>query len=1055
MSNFSCQCQNYRGNLVVTEKEFYFTSPLFRIELEWSNVKRIRLETQQVKGVPTSVLVVVLQHNEAIRMQDVHNSSQRKRGSASRKYFFHGFQDLLGAEELVKHYLEQYRASERAKEKEGRDETDKDSAATTKRPEKTTEKDDVSSSERDAVKEDSLNLSRLVVSRRPESEPSRAVAPLAISGRRATISSGSRPQIPIKLLSTAPSTAAAGQDSRVVTVLLKCYRYLAVFLVLVMLALLGRYFSRTAAAKDSCHTTPYAEKLLRDIDALAGATAELDAYHNHESLWYYNKGRKRLAELSHVYTQRLEETSVKLMERYVAIQAKLATLRGQRAARIARAAHSGFSAPPTPMTTSSEFMMPWRGGTGVHIASRAQGTTASSSTATADSAATLKDGACAKGGLCEETASQAQAAAAAAQKSKRSTSLSRLRSDIQRWVRRGKAVWAFVSRLSDAARADSSSLQTSSYSSSPSFGKKPSSGERWVVYSEKFGESFQLTEWVAAAESEDRHKCLRLTKDLLDTVELTERVFATFTSVFLVDRYRQLVSGEERGSYWLQPPQALRTVTSRQMYAEKALSGDMMARMAMLRRFVASLVHNQPLVSNQAHRRAAALQVAEALEKYRREEITLLRKRNRGYTDNATMLWGIFNDMVIGPATKPLRDDRSIPDSAALLRNSMEELRFWHAHDSAWREHVLTFFSPEKQADIRSSFGAAVEEDEAERSLMDPSTQSEAMQWLNLPLFRGLLCFEGIPTLQKSEGTIGLKEEEELEARGDREEEGVVEEKEDAVVVASKEEETAVGVADVEGYVGNETENVTSAKPPLRNTTEVESTHVPNVSSPSAPSPSAAAAAEEEEEETPTATAAPTTTPRPAPASAASTLLAESPDLWKEVKRHWLADLETFRIVFDPQFKGRKSRATRSYRLDVEDRSVVANAAEVRRRLFRLLAIVNEHYVHYLTPNCLQRLGNFLRRLLPPYSGSLGGKDVYASALQTWAVQDPAVQLATAQVTGLAPGTTHDVPGSLLRFVLQPPPLLQTSMMSTRRTIVAACVLILFTIVLTVLHFMQ
>jgi hypothetical protein len=180
-----------------------------------------------------------------------------------------------------------------------------------------------------------------------------------------------------------------------------------------------------------------------------------------------------------------------------------------------------------------------------------------------------------------------------------------------------------------------------------------------------------------------------------------------------------------------------------------------------------------------------------------------------------------------------------------------------------------------------------------------------------------------------------------------------------------------------------------------------------------------------------------------------------SNDLWKEVKLRWMADLEVFRLAFDPHLAGRVSRSARSYHMDVEKRRVVADAAEVRRHLFSLLTVINENYLRYMTPNSLQRLGRFLRGLLPPYSSSRKGSDVYVSAVQAWGTQDPAVQLATAQVTGLALGTTHDVSGSLLYLILQPPPLLQTSMQSTRKTMAAAMVLILFVIVLAVLHFMQ
>lgn len=1026
MSTFSCQCQNYRGNLVVSEKEFYFTSSLFRIELEWSNVKRVRLETKQVKGIPTSVLVVVLQHNEAIRLQSTTNSSQKKRGSASRKFFFYGFQDLLGAEELVKHYLELYRTSEKAPEKEGREETDKGSStAATKRPEKTTEKDDVTSSDTEALKEDSLNLSRLAVPRRPESEPTRVVPPLSFSGRRHTASSITKPKIPVKLLTAAGPSAEEEKRNRLAALFLRVYRHVAVLLVVVMVVLSSRYITRAVRVRDGRYATQSAEKLLRDMDALASATAELESYDSHESLWRYHRGQKRLAELSIVYTGQLEQTAVELMEHYVAIQAKMATLRGHRAARVAHTDHSGSSAPPPPLSMSSEFSIPRTAAathsaagtsdavSGPALVSKAAGASSRSSTAKKDT--------CAANGACSKHAGSAKKSPAAAKR----MSLSRLRADVQRWVRRASAAWAFVARVSRSAQDDDASLFATTNA-------RNSADGGWVVYSEELGNDFHLTEWVASAEDEDRNRCLQLTKELVDTVELTERVFATFASVFLVDRYRQLLSGAERGANWLQPPQALRTLTNGQRSKEKkAFSGAAMARMALLRRFVASLVHNEPLISNQAHRRAAALRIAAALVRYRREEVALLRTRNRGLTDNTTMLWRVLSEMVVAPSTQPLADDPSIPDAATFLRNSLEELRFWQTHESAWREHVLTFFTPEEQAHIRSTFHS---DDGESKTLVDLSAQPVALYWRRLPLFRGLLCFEAVPSLERVEETNDLREgDEKYGAEGDAEDEGT--------------EEGAAGATDDdddddddEGEEDAALPSLVSSKatgvlPSLKNKSANGSTHSPTAAKADVP-------------------AATSVTPVSASPSAEPSPL-ESFNLWKDVKLRWMSDLETFRLAFDTQLARRTSRAARSYRLDVEDRSIVADAAEVRRHLFRLLALVNEDYVRYVTPLFVQRVGRFLRSLFPPYTSASSGSDVYVSALQRWGTQDPAVQLATAQVTGLAAGTTQDVSASLLYMILQPPPLLQTSMLSTRKTVAAAIVLVIFAIVLAVLHFMQ
>lgn len=459
--------------------------------------------------------------------------------------------------------------------------------------------------------------------------------------------------------------------------------------------------------------------------------------------------------------------------------------------------------------------------------------------------------------------------------------------------------------------------------------------------------------------------------------------------------------------------------------------------MAMLRRFVGSLVHNEPLEADQGRRRRMALRVADAILSYQESEVQLLRARNQGRHVNATELWRVLEEKVLRPATMPLRESPDVDNSTVYLRNPIAELRFWHTHEAAWREHVLSFFSPEEQAEIRSSLDT---DHRSHKSLVDLTTPPVELQWVNLPLFRGLLCFEGISYLQG--GTSEVAED----AAGDPGQ-------------ASKDEEngnTDETASDIGEYKTGKSRSDSSAD---RASTPSPTPVISAYLLPASPTHSSASITKKmtPSYRTKTASSRPSKTPETPSDAAASPhpKSSRAEDLWKEVKLRWIDDLNVFRLAFTADSAGRSAHATRSHCTVADERGVVADAAEVHCRLFGIASLINEFYVRYLTPTVLQRFGAFLRALFPLYFKSYGGREVHISALRSWGTQDPAVQLAITQVTGFAPGTTSDVSRSLLYIVLQPPPLLQMSVVSNRQTTVAVMVLVLFGGVLTALYVMH
>ncbi|KAG5470416.1 hypothetical protein LSCM1_01660 [Leishmania martiniquensis] len=1024
MSTFSCQCQSCRGNLVATEKEFYFTCSLFRIDLGWKNLKRIRLETQQVKGVPTSVLVVTLQRNEAVRMQSNSSSGQKKRLLSSRKYFFYDFYDLLGAEEQIRHLMEQYRASEKAKKEEVREESEKGSSATAKQQtEKADEKDEVSTPTSEAPKDESLNYIRSTVNRQSDSEPRRAAPGMPTASRRAPPSNVSRPKAASMLVGLPQPSASKATSRKGSHLYLKVYGYSAALLVVAMLAILTRQHARFSGLHPPkpFHT---AETLLRDIDALSDVNARLEAYDSHESMWQYNRRKKDMVEERRIYTRQLEKAAVELMERYVALQAQMTTLRGHRAQRVAREQQSGTPSPPPP-AMSSVFGTPKKTTDGVRLFSP-RGETYE---ARAENRGAPKNAAGQRSDSGLESRKTRKRRAAR----RKTKFLSRLKSDVLRWIRRlqsaGRHAAGFISVLP---------LAPSTPSATPADGRYGPAGEAvYMAYTEEMGGRFQLTEWVSAAEYDDRHSCQQLTQELLETVDLTERLFAAFSNGFLMDRYRKLESGEERASHWMQPPQALHAATrGSKYYAVKAFAGEEVARLAMLRRFVGSLVHNEPLEANQARRRKTALQVSEAMVSYRQSEVQLLRGRNQGSPDNVTGLWRVLEEKVLRPVMDTLHDNLAIDNSTLYLRNSLAELSFWHTHEAAWREHVLSFFTPEEQADIRRSL---VTYGRSHNSVVGLRAQPAEYHWVNLPLFRGLLCFGGVSHLQD-----GATEAADAtgNAFGTSRAEGAMHITEAASDVdeCNKEElSSEAGCKHISALPSTPTAfaSLLPAPPTCNNDASAKKRPPPNLAAAAAPPLSQSSATQTHAE-----------APRHAETS-------KGLELWKELKLRWMADLSVFRLAFDAKLTDRIPRTARSYCMNEEERGVEADTAEVRCRLFRLLSMIDDIYVRYLTPGLLQRFGVFLRALFSTRVQIRSDKEVHISALQSWGTQDPAVQLATAQVMGFAPGTTSDVSRSLLYLILQPPPLLQTSVISTRQTTAAVVVLILFLGILIAFHMMH
>lgn len=266
--------------------------------------------------------------------------------------------------------------------------------------------------------------------------------------------------------------------------------------------------------------------------------------------------------------------------------------------------------------------------------------------------------------------------------------------------------------------------------------RAPSRGGGPRRYEEQYGKNV-LSQVVMPEDEEERYECLNLIAELVQVAELAEEVFSQFMAVLMNHVLDDLFTGHYAPHHWSPVPPGVMSGTAsnseeslRQM--EKSfMDAEMALKVIWLRRHLDSLIRQDPMETNDGRRRSEALEYT----KHRQEFIALENYLSRWISGNGTSKENIlihFYKRIV------LRDGYERKGS---LRNIIDELLFWNSHEDLWLEHVSHTLSAKGTASGGSGSGGS-----GGGGFHLPRS-GPSLQWEDLPLFRGLLCFSDTPRL--------------------------------------------------------------------------------------------------------------------------------------------------------------------------------------------------------------------------------------------------------------------------------------------------------------------
>lgn len=92
VNSFSCAHMGHQGRLMVSPSDIYFVSTPYRVDLLWSQITEISMETKRIQGKPTTVIIV-------------------KSNGVSQPHIFSNFRDVNSAEQQLQKYLARSRSA--------------------------------------------------------------------------------------------------------------------------------------------------------------------------------------------------------------------------------------------------------------------------------------------------------------------------------------------------------------------------------------------------------------------------------------------------------------------------------------------------------------------------------------------------------------------------------------------------------------------------------------------------------------------------------------------------------------------------------------------------------------------------------------------------------------------------------------------------------------------------------------------------------------------------------------------------------------------------------
>lgn len=256
--------------------------------------------------------------------------------------------------------------------------------------------------------------------------------------------------------------------------------------------------------------------------------------------------------------------------------------------------------------------------------------------------------------------------------------------------------------------------------------------EHTVEYQEQVRDDQMISQVVDVEEANDRHTCLHLASELVELAELAEEVFSQFISILLSDSLYSLSTGEtiphHRSDILVERRRRKKNLNEMENYLFDA---ELVLKVIRLRRHIESLFHLNPLEPNANRRTIESLMFSELRRDFLRFENSIFRPSGMNDSDKQNLLDTFYKKIV-------LRNSTTLWSG---LRNNVDELLFWHAHQPLWEDHVSQVLSSHVTKE-----GKRVG-DSVPSYLSSSNPTSSSSQWKGLPVFRGLLCFTNAPQL--------------------------------------------------------------------------------------------------------------------------------------------------------------------------------------------------------------------------------------------------------------------------------------------------------------------
>lgn len=1105
MLKFSCSCQNYNGYLHVSTEKFYFSSAPFRLDLEWSNVKNIKLDTKQVKGIPTSVLVIGLTRTVVLREERSEAKASKRKKNVSKKYFFYGFQDVLSAEERVKTDWTHWRLHRPAPDAKAADKKASSSEAETG----TGDNDSmVANADDEEGGTDASTMIRpghsttsgpLALTSRVggggASEPRPSTVGPAASSRKAPHQSVNRRGY-VDVLTPQRSSRARKTIERVLVLIARVFSVVVhyfvqggvistlVLLFVVCIAVVTVHQMRFSFASlivpSEQGTFGHTEVLLNEMQQVLEAQRSLGQYASLADYNAANKKRQSSAEDSSVWIGRLERAAGELAQKYTLIQAEMLNLRGRRAERF-MADRLGLTA-PTVEGWRRVFQEGDRRQRKYYLADPDESHGEPSRlTVSGDRAGSENHGGANSG---DEGRGHHRHGGI--------LSVSRIVDDVQFWRGMVSKTATFIRYLLPGG-GNIGTIGTSSKHRKPRslfsrfFAESDGGSEVLVRYTEPFLDGFDLVQYVTPDEKDERQQCQQMAKDLVQVATLIEDTLLGFSTLLMTDTYEKIAARVEMPHFWGSGPPAtpFLKATERSRTPQKGMpvfSGDEVLRILFIRRYLKALMHLNPLEADEHRRRSEALDFSHQLRDFVGRDYELSRKMNRASKDE--LLVTFYN--LVMPRLQAT--EASAMGMTTSLRNLAEEAKFWDRHGDLWMEHLLNSLPAAQRRKLMELATGRTERQRRQTSLWSRASASQASKsagrgagpdcvitenstaeefahcrprvlWKKLPIFKGLLCFTPQPTLQVAPVAGGAASG--LARRP---------------VTPRKPIHSPVRAPLDTVRLVNTTMVTTTTTPPTDDRVATSGHHggADGGAPPESRADDDAGDDEHSDHDQSESAAGGAPSWRLLRAQRYAKSIATDEEFRHlfdpgrvenavvVVKERWMTELRMFLASASPadahRARPRRGRRSHERSMHMEENTGVAPALVASRS--RLLHLVEELNRGYLPPIHRSSSGvvQFIARWLWPPSAIrnlLAGPkpNPQIEAIRTMATDDPAVQLAAAQVVEIPWGTTRDAPLLILKNVLlQPPELLKVRASLANRLLHDWVLLVVATVVLTLVY---